>query len=155
MKVLEAQNALISNFEVYQRLLDHQTRKKEERKKMPGNLATMTREVLQYLRTPPGPLRDQDTTGAYSPLSISKLMASLRAAGFQSEPTKAELLSILNIRPNNSALLSTAIEDLEERFTEDEQAKMIDIITEVLGQPPQANGDDHYDEDAMEVEAGS
>ena len=39
----------------------------------------------------------------------------------------------MNLRPTNSAVLSTAIEDMEERFTEDEQNRIVDIIVEVLG----------------------
>ncbi len=111
--------------------------------------------MLKYLRTAPGPLHTQDTTHAYSPQAVSDLIAKLREAGFRSDLTKGEYLSILNIRPTNSALLSTAIEDLEERFTEDEQATMIDIIIEVLGQPAQASGTDENGQDAMDVENGT
>ncbi len=45
MKILEAQDTLVSNYEVYQRLLEHQNAKKKEHKKMPGTLATLTQEV--------------------------------------------------------------------------------------------------------------
>ncbi len=45
MKILEAQNALVSNYEVYERLLEQQVLKKKENKKLPSSLATLTKEV--------------------------------------------------------------------------------------------------------------
>jgi RNA polymerase Rpb4 len=80
------------------------------------------------------------------------LIKKIREANFRSELAKGELLSILNLRPANNALLETAIEDLEERFNEDEQNRLVDIISEVLGRDePTANGDgDSHDDNAMD-----
>jgi hypothetical protein len=67
------------------------------------------------------------------------------------ELAKGEVLMILNLRPTSSAVLSTMVEDMEERFSEDEQNKILDIITEVLGQddPSGANGQAQDDANAM------
>lgn len=107
--------------------------------------------MLTYLREKPSPLAKQDETQAYSPSAIPRLLEKLREANLPSELTKGELLSILNLRPSSSALLSTAIEDMEERFSEAEQNRIVDIITEVLGrdQPEEAGGEG----DEMEAEA--
>jgi hypothetical protein len=63
------------------------------------------------------------------------------------------VLSILNLRPDNSAVLSTAIEDMEERFSEEEQQKIVAIIGEVLGrdEPEEGGGGEQGDE--METDA--
>ena len=45
MKILESQNALLSNYEVYQHLVDQQRNNKVTGRKVPGNLATLRTEV--------------------------------------------------------------------------------------------------------------
>ncbi len=48
MKILEAQNALLTNYEVYQFLAERQARlaaQKHNRRRGPGNLETLIREV--------------------------------------------------------------------------------------------------------------
>jgi len=45
MKILEAQSALLSNYEVYQHIVDQQKRNKAHKRRMPGNLATLMTEV--------------------------------------------------------------------------------------------------------------
>ena len=49
MKILEAQNALLSNYEVYEFLAERQERlakqQKQNRRRGPGNLETLIREV--------------------------------------------------------------------------------------------------------------
>jgi hypothetical protein len=84
------------------------------------------------------------------------LIERLRQADLSSELTKGELLSILNLRPTSEPVLSTAIEDMEERFSEEEQTKIVEIIAEVLGRNESSNAVDNGDEDAMpSVENGA
>jgi len=45
MKILESQNAVLSNYEVYQHLVDHQKTTKSQQRRGPGNLATLIKEV--------------------------------------------------------------------------------------------------------------
>jgi len=45
MKILESQNALLSNYEVYQHIVDQQKRNKANKRRVPGNLATLMTEV--------------------------------------------------------------------------------------------------------------
>ncbi|KAK4038116.1 RNA polymerase Rpb4-domain-containing protein [Parachaetomium inaequale] len=133
MKILESQNALLSNYEVYQHITDQRKRNKAQNRRVPGNAHHVMTEVVTYLGEKPSPLEKQEETQAYSPAAITRLLEKLREANLSSELTKGELLSILNLRPSSSALLSTAIEDMEERFSEEEHNKIVDIIAEVLG----------------------
>ena len=106
-------------------------------------------QVLQYLQTAPSPLQDESAK-SYSTEAFAQLLEKLREANFKSELTKGERLSLFNLRPSNSAVLSTAVEDLEERFTEDEQNRMLEIIHEVLGgNLAQQNGGEDYEDEAM------
>ncbi|AEO71440.1 1ae53528-d61c-4174-8042-02ce116dccbb [Thermothielavioides terrestris] len=156
MKILEAQNALLSNYEVYQHIVDQRKRNKEQNRRVPGNAHHIMTEVLTYLRQKPSPLERQEETQAYSPDAIPRLFEKLREANLPSELTKGELLSILNLRPPSTAVLSTAIEDMEERFTDDEQNKIVDIIAEVLGRDEAeegAEGGEGGEGDAMDADA--
>ena len=49
MKILEAQNALLTNYEVYQHILKTQERAKKHKRRLPGNLATLLTEVRNTL----------------------------------------------------------------------------------------------------------
>jgi hypothetical protein len=49
MKILESQNAVLSNYEVYQHLVDYQNTLKQNNRKGPGNLATLIREVCHIM----------------------------------------------------------------------------------------------------------
>lgn len=106
---------------------------------------------MTYLKEKPSPLEKQEETQSYSAAAIPRLLEKLREADLPSELTKGELLSILNLRPTSSALLSTAIEDMEDRFNEDEQNKICDIIVEVLGRgdEPEGGADEEVDADAV------
>jgi hypothetical protein len=45
MKILESQSAILSNYEVYQHLTDRERMLKEKKRRGPGNLATLVKEV--------------------------------------------------------------------------------------------------------------
>jgi RNA polymerase Rpb4 len=55
--------------------------------------------------------------------------------------TKAELLMIFNLHPQNLGLLDCVVEELDGRFPEEQQEEMLAIITEVLGDLNQAATD--------------
>ena len=105
--------------------------------------------MTTYLIAKPSPLEKQQEEQTYSPTAIPRLLEKLREANLPAELTKGELLSILNLRPSSSALLSTAIEDMEERFSEEEQNQIVDIIAEVLGR---AETDEAGDGDEMDAD---
>lgn len=121
-----------------------------------SDLTARGKQVITYLREKPSPLERQEETQAYSPAAIPALLEKLRVANLPSELTKGELLSILNLRPSSTALLSTAIEDMEERFSDEEQNKIVDIIAEVLGRNPEAeeaDGGEGAEGDEMDADA--
>jgi len=49
MKILESQNALLSNYEVYQHLVDQKKRNKAQKRKPPVNYITITNDVCPPL----------------------------------------------------------------------------------------------------------
>lgn len=130
MKVLEAQNSVVSNHEVYHHLVSRQSRRKANNQR---GLATIVNEVLKYLRTPPNPFPSHGQSRNYDNSVVLRLLERLDAANLNQDLAKGEVLMILNLRPSSNAVLNTVIEDMEERFSEDEQNAILDIIAEVLG----------------------
>jgi hypothetical protein len=45
MKILESQNALLSNYEVYQHIVDQRKRNKTQNRRLPGNVHHVMTEV--------------------------------------------------------------------------------------------------------------
>ncbi|KAL0941020.1 DNA-directed RNA polymerase III subunit rpc9 [Colletotrichum truncatum] len=142
MKILEAQTAVLTNYEVYQHLTERklgQGQKKRGERRGPGNLETLAKELVQYLRTPPNPLCQDPIT--YHPNCITQLLEKLRPYDL----AKGEVVMILNLRPASVAALNTVIEEMTERFDDAQQEEIVNIIAEVLGSFPQ---------EAEEEEAG-
>lgn len=92
--------------------------------------AAATSQVLYYLRTAPSPLSQKPLT--YDADSIARLVERFR----DYDLTKGEMIMIINQRPANGAQLDACVEDMFDRFTEDQQNEMLEIIAEVLGSPP-------------------
>lgn len=156
MKILESQNAVLSNYEVYQHLVDHKKTLKQKQRKGPGNLNTLIKEVLAYLQTPPSPLAKQEQTHRYGPDVAARLLERLASANLGQDLAKGEVLMILNLRPSSIAVLSTVIEDMEERFSDDEQTVILEVIAEVLGRDePAAAGEGGGEEALQSVEGGA
>lgn len=131
MKILDAQDAVLTNVEVYTFLSNQAKQYHDQKRKGPANLETVRKEVLQYFESPPAPLSQKplpfDTT------AIPELIKKLRGYDI----SKGECIMILNIRPSNIPVLNTVIEDMEVRFNGDQQQEILDIIAEVLGRFPQ------------------
>lgn len=73
-------------------------------------------------------------------------MVKFREEGIQPKLEKGEALAIFNIRPMCIAVLNPVVEDLDSRFSDDEQNKMVEIITEVLGRDEPIEEEDEGEE---------
>ncbi|KAF5590126.1 hypothetical protein FPANT_6061 [Fusarium pseudoanthophilum] len=143
MKILEAQSAVLTNYEVYQHVSEQRERYKNAKRRGPPNLETVVRELLQYLRTNPGPLSQEPLP--YTEGCISRLLERLRPYNL----AKGEVVMIINLRPASVAALNTVVEEMSERFSEEQQEAMVNIIAEVLGQFPAA--EEGAEEEAADV----
>ncbi|PKS09750.1 hypothetical protein jhhlp_004371 [Lomentospora prolificans] len=142
MKILEAQNAVLTNYEVYKHLAEQRERYAQDKRRGPPNLETVVREILQYFRTPPNPLSQNPIT--YTPECVSTLLERLRPYDL----SKAEVIMLFNLRPQSVANLNTSIEELEDRFTLEQQEAIIEVVVDVLGQFESAEAQDAAEGDA-------
>jgi len=146
MKILEAQSAVLTNYEVYTHLSELRQRYAKERKNKrgPGNLQTIVMELMDYFEKPPSPLGSKPMP--YDENSIRTLLERLRPYDL----TKAEIIMIMNNRPTNPAVLQNLIQEFDDRFYDDvdgARADILNIIAEVLGTPG------HHERAAMAQEA--
>ncbi|KAI1804512.1 HRDC-like protein [Daldinia bambusicola] len=145
MKILEAQSAVLTNVEVYTFLANQAKQYEDQKRKGPTNLETIRKEVLQYFESPPGPLSQKPLP--FNSAAIPELIKRLRLY----QVTKGECIMLFNIRPTNIPVLNTIIEDMEDRFTSDEQQEILNIVTEVLGQFPEEPEEGDQGDGVMET----
>lgn len=86
-------------------------------------------QLLEYFTEAPSPLGSKPFP--YNNTTIRTLLERLRPYNL----TKAEVVMIMNIRPATQSALNTVIEQMEERYGDEQQAEMVEIIGEVLGRP--------------------
>ncbi|KFY14906.1 hypothetical protein V492_02335 [Pseudogymnoascus sp. VKM F-4246] len=136
MKILEAQSAVLTNYEVYTHLSELRERYAKERKNKrgPGNLQTIVMELMDYFEKPPSPLGSKPIP--YNQDTIRTLLERLRPYDL----TKAEIIMIMNNRPMSPAVLNILIQEFDDRFYEDVDGirdDILNIVAEVLGTPDQ------------------
>ncbi|KAJ8104948.1 hypothetical protein ONZ43_g7620 [Nemania bipapillata] len=145
MRILEAQNAVLTNVEVYTFLSNQAQQYQSQKRRGPSNLETLRGEMLEYFETFPGPLSQKPLP--YDVNSIPVLLKRLRPYKI----TKGECIMVVNMRPTSSAALNAVIEDMGGRFSEEKQDEIINIIIEVLGEFPPPPPAEEGDDDAMET----
>ncbi|KAJ4190642.1 hypothetical protein NW767_011263 [Fusarium falciforme] len=84
-------------------------------------------QLLNYLRSNPNPLSEDPIP--YTEGCITLLLERLRPFNL----AKSEVIMIINLRPSTPPVLGSALEDMYERFTAEQQEEMVTIIAEVLG----------------------
>ncbi|KAJ1910111.1 hypothetical protein H4219_006281 [Mycoemilia scoparia] len=161
MHVLEARNAIISNYEVYQLIQEEQQRQSTQQKANPSlkfteNLMTVQYETIKYLKTTPSETQ--------SPEQIAGFMEKFK----QYNLTKYEKLQILNHRPKSLVELYILIEECFGRYSDDDLNQMLEDIYQTLpreddevaeevgteGEVAEEEGGDQGDEMAVEEEEG-
>ncbi|RCI14469.1 hypothetical protein L249_6103 [Ophiocordyceps polyrhachis-furcata BCC 54312] len=139
MRIVESQSAVLTNYEVFQHLVDQRRRYKPTKRRGPGNLETVVKEVtasfqikegvvvLVYMRERPSPLGQEPAT--YSAECISQLLERLRPYDL----SKGEVIMMFNHRPPDVAHLNTLVEDMSDRFTAEQQQEIVDAVADILG----------------------
>ncbi|KAI0202655.1 HRDC-like protein [Astrocystis sublimbata] len=130
MRILEAQNAQLTNVEVYTFLNDQAKQYQEQKRRGPNNLESLRGDMIKYFETYPGPLSQKPLP--YDTASIPVLLEKLKPYNF----TKGECVMVVNLRPTDIVSLNIVLEDMERRFSETQIEEIKGIVIEVLGQFP-------------------
>ncbi|KAJ2894274.1 hypothetical protein MKZ38_007782 [Zalerion maritima] len=139
MKILDANASMITNFELSRFIQTQQQQNASQapKRRTPVNMDTLVKEVQSYLRTFPNPLHEPGNKAPvrYSPydtysdeaiLELVQRLAPMRVS-------KSETMAILNLRPENMAILLAVLEDADERWSAEELKKILHVITSILG----------------------
>ncbi|KAJ2875420.1 hypothetical protein FB639_003998 [Coemansia asiatica] len=147
MEVLDRQQALLSNYEVYVVLQeeDHHYKEIKEKRKLryPENVTTLKFEALQYLNDTPCTTQTAE--------QISELKKTLA----EYELTKAEILQIINLRPKTPVELHFIIEECDERFGMEDLEQLAEIVVNSLPRDDgveEEEGDEGQDGDEQEAD---
>lgn len=115
MEIVDACSDLLSNREVLELLRSNISNKQT-------NLATILYETTSYLESSPISLS--------SPSSINMFLGSLKESGYNLN--KMEQVQILNSMPQNETELSLIIDNIEERFSEEQRSHLLNLIQSTL-----------------------
>lgn len=86
-------------------------------------------QLIDYFEQAPSPLGAKPFP--YNERTIKTLLEKLRPWDF----TKGEIIMIMNLRPHKPESLNTMVEEMETRFTDEEQHEIVRLIAEALGKP--------------------
>ncbi|KAL1327339.1 hypothetical protein HN51_037399 [Arachis hypogaea] len=127
MKILEANNGALTNFEVLDFLRAKGASKDPTR--VLAKVAQSEYKVYDYLIDTAA--RDQTRE------SINEFLESVKSHDL----AKAEILNIINIRPTNIVEIFPIIECCDTRFSDEELTEIVEIVKRTLPPPPEdANG---------------
>ncbi|XP_038215997.1 DNA-directed RNA polymerase III subunit RPC9-like isoform X1 [Zerene cesonia] len=121
METIKANSAFLCNHEVMQILqtLKDNTQKKHKRE---GSLATVTYETVRYLQDTECKNQTADT--------IRKFLEAMKSFKL----TKLEKLMMVNTPPRTELEIQLIVQESEERLSEDDVQKIIQIVNEFF--PP-------------------
>ncbi|KAF2149449.1 hypothetical protein K461DRAFT_271048 [Myriangium duriaei CBS 260.36] len=133
MKILDAGTKTLSDHDVLTFVKAQRAAYAEEPKTFPrpaNYLRALQRhqEHLEHHERPFANNTKYDAKGAYALKLMELLEPSVQL-------TKTELLMLINHRPYKRELLLPMIEDVETRYTDEQQALIVEKVAEVLGMP--------------------
>ncbi|PNS14957.1 DNA-directed RNA polymerase III subunit rpc9 [Sphaceloma murrayae] len=154
MKILDAGTKVLSDHEVLQFILakrkehtDEDAAAKAEGRgvfRRPDKFLLALQRHEYHLNHKRRPFLDN---ASYKPdeSHILKLMTTLEP---RVQLTKTELLMLVNHRPHNKEMMLPMIEDVDSRYSEEDQLWIVEKVVEVLGEPRPVTPDpDQMDEE--------
>lgn len=124
MEVLNINAGMLCNFEVLQLVREMRSAQdasgSKKISKLKTNLANITYDTQKYLQ--------QTACASQNPEMVRIFLEGAKDL----KVTKFERLQLLNLRPTTIIQLQLVLEEVEERFSEEQMQSMLDLIAELL-----------------------
>ena len=156
MEIIDARAATLTNFEVMRFLKEQKDSikppkgKKEKGskpQKVNKSLLTVTLETLSWLENSPAGVQEEHHLKEFA----QQLTDLCQECSVQM--SKEEVVQLVNHRPGSAVEIQLLLENSEERFTEEQVDKLIQIVEECLPAPAQEEEDENEDAEGV-VEKG-
>ena len=144
MEIINARAATMTNFEVMRFLKEQKDSikppkgKKEKgskAQKVNKSLLTVTLETLSWLENSPAGVQEEHHIKEFA-----QQLSDLCQEGSM-QLSKEEVVQLINHRPGSAVEIQLLLENSEERFTEDQVEKLLQIVDECLPALPQEEDD--------------
>ena len=161
MEVINARASTLTNFEVLS-FLKHQKdsikppkgkrEKGSKHQKVNKSLLTVTLEALSWLENSPAGAQEEDHIKSFVNRLSEMCKDNKDVNGRSLQLSKEEVVQLINHRPCSAVEIQLLLDNSEERFSEDQVDKLLEIVDECLPAPPQ--DEEENEEDAVEQDGG-
>ena len=153
MEIINARAATLTNYEVLRFLKEQResikpTKGKKEKgsKKMNKSLLTVTLETLSWLEDSPAGVQEEHHVKEFAQQLSEMCQESKDDCGRSLQLSKQEVIHLINHRPGSAVEIQLLLENSEERFTEEQVEKLIEIVEECLPAPAVEEEDEDLEE---------
>jgi len=144
MEIINARAVTLSNFEVMRFLREQKDSikppkgKKEKgskHQKVNKSLLTVTLETLAFLENSPAGVQEEHHLKEFAAQLSELCRQSKNDNGQNLQLSKDEVIQLINNRPTSAVEIQLLLENSEERFSEEQVEKLIQIVEECLPAP--------------------
>jgi hypothetical protein len=159
MEIINARAATLTNYEVFRFLKEQKDsikpvkgkKEKGSKQQMNKSLLTVTLETLSWLEDSPAGVQEEHHVKEFAQQLSEMCQESKDDCGRSLQLSKQEVIHLINHRPGSAVEIQLLLENSEERFTEEQVEKLIQIVEECLPAPALEEEDEDAEE-GKEVE---
>jgi len=127
MEIVDADSAVLSNFEVLSYLREEKNERSQKQNKNKDRLLTLILETIKHIENTPTSLQEE--------VHVKNFVETLQNLCTEENIllSKNEFIQLLNLRPKSAVEIQLIIDNSEERLTEDQVDKILDIVSTLPG----------------------
>jgi len=127
MEIVDADSAVLSNFEVLSYLREEKNERSQKQNKNKDRLLTLILEAIKHIENTPTSLQEE--------VHVKDFVETLQNLCTEENIllSKNEFIQLLNLRPKSAVEIQLIIDNSEERLTEDQVDKILDIVSTLPG----------------------
>jgi len=127
MEIVDADSAVLSNFEVLSYLREEKNERSQKQNKNKDRLLTLILEAIKHIENTPTSLQEE--------FHVKNFVETLQNLCTEENIllSKNEFIQLLNLRPKSAVEIQLIIDNSEERLTEDQVDKILDIVSTLPG----------------------